>query len=418
MKRQIDELVGEINGKYGTLEWTPVTYQYRSLPFSSLAALYNISDIALVTPLRDGMNLIAKEYLATRTDNTGVLILSEMAGASRELGEAIIINPNSVQEIADAISTALDMPREEQIRRNTVMRERLSQYSVNHWAKEFLTELSTIKQDQYGYEMQLLSAEKQTELLHAFKNAHRALLLLDYDGTLVPFSDFADLATPSSVVTDIISKLSVDSRIDLCIISGRDRQTLQRWFGNLSVGLVAEHGVWRKEPNEEWLFSQHARNDWKVKVLPILTMFVNRLPHSYIEDKEFSLAWHYRSSDQGLAELRAAELVDSLVHMTANIDVQILHGNKVIEIRNAGINKGLAAMHWVNQNDYDFIMAIGDDWTDEDMFSTLPQKAFTIRVGMVRSHARFNLHSHKEVITLLSSMLNTSEMKERKENAC
>jgi trehalose 6-phosphate synthase/phosphatase len=130
MKKQIEELVGKINGRFGTIHWTPIIYQYRSLPFPSLAAMYAISHVALVTPLRDGMNLVAKEYVATRHDKTGVLVLSEMAGASKELPEAIIINPNNREEIADALKTALEMPREEQMRRNVIMQTRLRRYDV------------------------------------------------------------------------------------------------------------------------------------------------------------------------------------------------------------------------------------------------------------------------------------------------
>ena len=141
MKKRIEELVGKINGRFGTISWAPIIYQYRSLPFPSLAAMYAISHVALVTPLRDGMNLVAKEYVATRHDKTGVLVLSEMAGASKELPEAIIINPNNREEIADALKTALEMPREEQIRRNVIMQNRLRRYDVARWAMDFLTEL-------------------------------------------------------------------------------------------------------------------------------------------------------------------------------------------------------------------------------------------------------------------------------------
>ena len=138
MKKRIEELVGKINGRFGTISWTPIIYQYRSLPFQSLAAMYAMSHVALVTPLRDGMNLVAKEYVATRHDKTGVLVLSEMAGASKDLPEAIIINPNNREEIADALKTALEMPREEQMRRNGIMQNRLRRYDVTRWAMDFL----------------------------------------------------------------------------------------------------------------------------------------------------------------------------------------------------------------------------------------------------------------------------------------
>jgi trehalose 6-phosphate synthase/phosphatase len=135
-------MVGRINGRFASIEWTPILYQYRFLPFPALAALYNASDVALVTPLRDGMNLIAKEYIASRRDQTGVLILSETAGASKELAEAILINPNHREEIADALREALEMPLRDQIRRNQAMQRRLSHNDVVHWAHDFIEHLS------------------------------------------------------------------------------------------------------------------------------------------------------------------------------------------------------------------------------------------------------------------------------------
>ncbi len=416
MKRQIDELVGEINGKYGTLDWSPVKYQYRSLPFSNLVALYSMSDIALVTPLRDGMNLVAKEYLASRTDNTGVLILSEMAGVSRELGEAILINPNSIQEIADAIAAALDMPIEEQIQRNTAMRTRLHQYTVSRWAGEFLTELAETRNEQNDFELQILTVDKRSRIVRAFHEAQRALLLLDYDGTLAPFTDAAHLAAPSDFVVSLLRKLSSDTHCEICIISGRDRQTLQRWLGDLPVGLVAEHGAWSMFKNEDWQLAQQIRSDWKVKILPILDRFVNRLTGSYIEEKEYSLVWHYRPCDPDLAALRAAELADSLVQLTANINLQVVPGNKVVEVRISGVNKGMAATQWIRREPFDFIMAVGDDWTDEDMFDVLPADAFSIRVGMSRTRAKFNVPLQSDIISLLSAMTGTAAPLPMKEN--
>jgi trehalose 6-phosphate synthase/phosphatase len=145
MRQQIDEAVGRINGHYSSVHWSPVIYQYRYLPFDPLTALYAASDVALITPLRDGMNLVAKEYVATRVDQTGVLILSEMAGAAKELTEAIIINPNNREEIAAAIGTALEMPHEDQVRRNDAMQAGLRRYDVVAWANDFIEALLAVR---------------------------------------------------------------------------------------------------------------------------------------------------------------------------------------------------------------------------------------------------------------------------------
>ena len=148
MKREIDIMVGEINGGFGNLGWTPILYQYRSLPLDELLAYYLLSDVAMLTPKRDGMNLIAKEYLAARNDGTGVLVLSEMAGAARELGEAILVNPNHVKEISTALAEALEMPVDEQLRRTGAMRRRLQRYDVVRWAEEFLESMQKVREMQ------------------------------------------------------------------------------------------------------------------------------------------------------------------------------------------------------------------------------------------------------------------------------
>jgi trehalose 6-phosphate synthase/phosphatase len=404
MKRQIDELVGKINGRFGSISWTPILYQYRFLSFYPLVALYGISQVALVTPLRDGMNLIAKEYVASRPDRTGVLILSEMAGASKELGEAIIINPSNVEEIAEALKQALEMPEEEQIRRNRIMQTRLERYDVVRWANDFIQDLLSLKDEQKRMEARLLGLSAQSRLVQDFTQAQRRLLLLDYDGTLVPFAGLPQMAKPTEELIQLLRTLSQDPRTEIALVSGRDKETLQNWFGSLGLSLIAEHGAWIKEKNRDWKLIKPLTSDWKPQIFPILEMYADRLPGSFVEEKEFALVWHYRRADPESASLKAKELVDDLVNFTANIDVQILQGSKVVEVRCAGVNKGIAALHFVSQQTFDFILAVGDDWTDEDLFKALPETAYSIRVGLTQSYARFNLYSHVEVMKLLRGL--------------
>ncbi|MCL5075129.1 MAG: bifunctional alpha,alpha-trehalose-phosphate synthase (UDP-forming)/trehalose-phosphatase [Chloroflexi bacterium] len=405
MKRQIDELVGKINGRFGSVHWTPILYQYKFLPFQPLVALYSISDIALITPLRDGMNLVAKEYVAARTDKTGVLILSEMAGASKELGEAIIINPNNTEEIANALKEALEMPEEEQVKRNQAMRARLERYDVVRWADDFIQALLSIKEMQKRLDARLLGSKARGQLIKDFNGARRRLIFLDYDGTLVPLVDTPQKAKPTEELLQIIKRLSEDHQTEIVLISGRAKDTLEIWFGMLNVGLVAEHGAWLKEKNGDWRMLKPLANDWRSHLLPLLETYVDRLPGSFIEEKEFAIAWHYRKADPELGPIRANELMDDLVSFTANIDVQVLQGNKVVEIRNAGVNKGAAGLCWISKDKFDFIMATGDDWTDEELFRILPEAAYSIRVGMTQSHARFNLHNHAEVLNLIMEII-------------
>ncbi len=404
MKRQIEQLVGRINGKFGTIGWTPVIYQYRNLSLYPLSALYSLSDVALVTPLRDGMNLIAKEYIASRTDRTGVLILSEMAGAAKELGEAVIINPNDRQAIAEALFEALKMPREEQERRNTVMQERLRRYDITRWATDFVSQLTEMRGVQQQFNANLLSLPARSQIRKHYVHAKRRLLFLDYDGTLVPFERRPQLATPSPSVLSLLRTLAASPGTTVVLISGRDRTTLEEWFGKMHIGIVAEHGLWIRQLDGEWRMTGQYSTAWKASLLPVLHQYGDRLPGAFVEEKEHSLVWHYRAADPDQSRPVAAELMDNLRHLIANIDVQVLEGNKVLEIRNAGVNKGRAALSWISNDRYDFILAVGDDRTDEDLFANLPAEAFSIRVGIAKTRARFNLRHPGEVLELLRSL--------------
>ena len=408
MKKQIDERVGEINGRFGSVNWTPILYQYRFYPFNPLLALYSVSDVALITPLRDGMNLIAKEYVATRVDQTGVLILSEMAGAAKELGEALIINPNHIEEIADALKQALEMSVEEQINRNQIMQERLRNYDVIRWSDDYMKQLLILKDEPMRVKAKHLEGHLGMLLEH-FKHSRRRLILLDYDGTLVPFTEDPLMAKPSPKLLTILSRLSEDPQSEIAIISGRNKETLERWLGEIPLHLVGEHGAWIKENGERWRLLKAIVNDWKPQILHLIKRYTNRLPGSMIEEKEFGITWHYRNADQEFALTLVKELMADLVDFTANIDIQVLQGHKVIEVKQAGINKGDAAFLWMARDDFDFVLAIGDDRTDEDMFSVLPPTAYSIRVGLAPSPslARFNLHSPNEVLELLERLLVT-----------
>jgi len=404
MKRQIEELVGKINGRFGRVGWTPVVYQYRHVPFTSLAALYAVGDVCLVTPLRDGMNLVAKEYLATRGDGTGVLILSEMAGAAKELPEAIIVNPNSRLEIAAALKEALETPVEEQQRRNRVMQRRLRRYNVTRWANDFLTGLLGMREVQSRIESKLLSASARKEIIARYRKSRRRLLFIDYDGTLTPLVRHPSMAEPDEIGLDLLRSLAADQKNSVVIMSGRDRATLETWFGAIPLGLVAEHGVWIKTAGQSWQRAKSSTSEWKGKLLPVLEIYADRLPGAFVEEKEDSLTWHYRMADPEQAELRAPELVDHLLNLTAKTDLQIVQGSKVVEIRRAGVDKGSATLYWLDHREYDFILGVGDDTTDEDLFKALPASAVSIRVGISGTHAQYNVRNCADAIDLLRSL--------------
>ena len=242
-------------------------------------------------------------------------------------------------------------------------------------------------------------------MIKSFKNASKRLIFSDYDGTLVPFAEHPHLAKPDKRLYGLLEKLTSDARTDFVLISGRSKDTLQEWFGKYKIGLVAEHGVWIKRNDGEWINPKNLKKSWMSKILPILEVYTDRMPGSFVETKEFSLVWHFRMADPEIASLKAKELVDDLVNFTANIDVQILPGNKIIEVRNAGINKGDASLHWINKGEYDFIMAIGDDLTDEDLFRAMPESAYSLKVGSDKSQAKFIIKSNNDALDLLEEMI-------------
>jgi trehalose 6-phosphate synthase/phosphatase len=350
------------------------------------------------------MNLIAKEFVAAKTDGKGVLILSEMAGAAKELGEAVIVNPNNKDEIVDAMVQALTMSENEQIERNRFMQDRLARYSIGGWVGDFMSRLEGVKLMQKELSVRRLTGKATEELLADYTSARRRLILLDYDGTLVPFSDWPRKARPSGDVIPLIKGLADDERNEVVIVSGRDKETLEEWLGALDVGLVAEHGVWVKERGGDWRMVGSLKDDWKSQVRPLMELYVDRTPGSFVEEKGYSLAWHYRKADPGWGSLRARELRDDLADLTENLALGVLEGSKVIEVKDVTINKGQAVTRLLAAGDRDFILAAGDDWTDEDMFSALPESAYTIKVGRETSKARFNLDSHRDVRALLKKL--------------
>jgi trehalose 6-phosphate synthase/phosphatase len=405
LKKQVDGLVGEINGKYGSIGWTPIWYLYRSLTFDSLVALYNLADIALITPIRDGMNLIAKEYIASKTDGRGVLIISETAGAAKELGEAILVNVNNPDEIVRALEQALAMPKSEQRERNRIMQQRLKRYHVGRWADEFIDRLLYARQLEDEMVTRVLNDEARDRLVSDFQQGRRRLIITGYDGTLIPFSATPERARPGTGVKRLLKQLAADAGSEVVLVSGRDRHTLERWFGGLGIGLVAEHGAWIKTEGKPWKVGESLPQDWKEELRPLLERYVDRTPGSFVEEKAFSLVWHYRKTEPKLGELRAREVVNDLLNITANLNLQVLEGNRIVEVKNAGVNKGQAAQRWVFRKDWDFILAIGDDLTDEDIFKVLPATAWTIKVGVDASAARFSLSSPGQVVSLLTAMV-------------
>lgn len=404
LKQETDELVGRINGEFSTVSWTPIWYFYRTLPFENLIDLYTSSDVALITPVRDGMNLVAKEYVATRTRKDGVLVLSEMTGASIEMNEALLINPFNFEEIADSIKQALEMPKAEQKERMKALQKRVSRYGVKKWANEFMNALHQVHKVYNIIKAEKVTDEVKALLTEQLQAKEHKIMFLDYDGTLVNFTNNPQDAKPDEELYTILEKLYAIDQLKLVIISGRDKKTLNKWFGHTPYTLVSDHGVSMRLEGEDWKTTERLKTDWMEDILPVLETFVDRTPGTLVEKKKYSLAWHYRNTDVELAEKRLVEIKTVLTSFISNTDLTLLEGNKVIEIKSSKVNKGRACSNLLNQFPAEHIFAFGDDWTDEFMFEELPERAQTVKVGVQQTKAKYYVKSVEHVRVLLKEL--------------
>lgn len=403
-RKMIEEQVSRINGTYSTLEWQPIIYRYNQLGFDELSALYQAADVALITPLRDGMNLVAKEYVASRRDAKGVLILSELAGAANELGEAMLVNPTDRTEMALKIHAALNLPEGDQTTAMTAMQKRIRDNDVVRWVANFFEELREVKRRQSELGIRLIDDAATHQIKSEFSQAERRLLLLDYDGTLAPFETIPTQARPSVQLVELLRRLAEIPGTEVVIISGRNFEVLEQWLGHLPLHLVAEHGASYKLKNESWQHYTDLDTSWKGLIRSTFELYTKRSPGAFIEEKDHTIAWHYRGVDHEMGFMRSRELLDNLHHLVRNANINVLDGNKVIEVRAAGIDKGIATARFVEWFPSDFIMAIGDDKTDEDTFNVLKGKAVTVKVGYGISAAGFNVRSQRDAIRLLQGL--------------
>ena len=370
LKKQTDEIVGRVNGKFASVNWTPIWYYYRSMSFDELIDLYTISDIAMITPVRDGMNLVAKEFVATRVEGDGVLILSEMAGASKELYESITVNPFDLNKMSDMILKAIKMPKKEQIERNRSMQERLSRYTVNYWAKDFMKNLISRAKSNQNSVTNYFNLSEKNKLIEKLKLSNNKLIILDYDGTLVNFMDKPELAIPNDNLIEILDNLSNIEGLDIAIVSGRDKLFLEDNLGKLNISIIAEHGHFYKKKNKNWINLGNIDKVFLNEINAIFQSFCDRTPGTFTERKESGLVWHFRKTDPELASERVVE-IETVLNSLLTDQFQILNLDKAIEVTSRKFDKGSALNELTKNKNYDHIVCIGDDITDENMFKNL-----------------------------------------------
>jgi trehalose 6-phosphate synthase/phosphatase len=406
-RSSVNELIGRINGKFGDPMRSVIHFIYRSVSPVELSSMYVAADVMMVTPVRDGMNLVCKEYIASRLDNSGVLILSEFAGASVQLQEALQVNPYDIDEVARQLFVALHMPLDEQRRRMTELRQVVQDCDVSWWTNSFLDTLSE-RTELLRLDVDLPPMAEVARLIQA----PHLMLFLDYDGTLVEICKIPSEAVPTADLLSLLSKLCDRRRTEVHVISGRSRSFLDENVGvsHPKLFLHAEHGAFSRGPGMEvWKAQEMVQTplSWMADVQRTFDMFVRITDGAFCERKSTSLCFHYRLTEPQLAERRLAELVRSLLALNPEQSgFELLYGSKVLEVRIRGLSKALPLRDALQQSciEGQEVLVIGDDLTDEDMFRAVPGSAVTIHVGAGATNAQFRLPHVKAVHKLLSNI--------------
>ncbi len=405
LKESVEKMVTEINAKFATGNWKPIEYQYTTMGYEKIAALFSRADVGFIVPIRDGMNLVTKEYIASQQRAPGVLVLSETAGSAEELKMAVMVNPQKQRSIVDGLYKALMMKPHELRRRLVGMQKHLARFTADKWAQSFLNTLQKTYAAPTIRRTLTLNAKREKTMLQAYDKATHRLLLLDYDGVLQSFRKHPSQASPDKRVMRLLGKLSEDTRNTIVIISGRDRIDLAEWFGKLPIALAAEHGaLFRRRGGKHWHVTSSANPSWKQDVFTLFAQYTADTPGSFIEQKEWAIAWHYRNASNYYSQKSLVNIKRLLRPILSQYGLVIKDGHKVIEVVPQDVNKARIAQEWLI-HDHDFVLAIGDDTTDEDMFTAIPPNSgYSIKVGPGRTAATYRLPNVASVHRLLSKL--------------
>ncbi|MEM7199594.1 MAG: bifunctional alpha,alpha-trehalose-phosphate synthase (UDP-forming)/trehalose-phosphatase [Planctomycetota bacterium] len=410
LKSEIEETIGRLNGEYGGPGVTPVEYLHRTVPPAQLAALYRFADAALVTPVRDGMNLVAQEFAlcqgleADLPANKGILVLSEFAGAAHYLSRSLLVNPWDTERTADAIETALSLTAKEREDRMESMTKQVIELDCTGWARGFLEHLAEHSRTSHPTPRPpRIGATEHDHLAARFAAAPHRLLALDYDGTLREMASRPHEAVPTPEILQLLQDLAALPNTAVHLISGRAQETMEEWFGDLPIHLCADHGYLAKVPNGEgWTHLSDVDLSWIPMVEQTLLQVAREVPGTSVERKSCALAWHYRMADLDYGVWRARELLSSLEENLANEPVEVMPGHRVIEVRASGINKGNYLRRVVEATPGDaMVLCAGDDRTDLDMYRALPEHAVTIHVGTSVHETTYMIETPAKVRALL-----------------
>lgn len=412
IRKVIEQLVGSINGEFGGPDYVPVQYIFNSVEETKLLALYRRANAALITSKRDGMNLVAMEYvIAQDIETPGCLILSEFAGAASFLSDALIINPWDMDSVADAIYRAYTMPEPERRERLANLQEILSRYSATKWAEGFLSDLDRARNAHLESPTLFLTRDAEhwpAVLQSRLRSAKKLRLVIDYDGTLVAIEKKPERAILTAKTRQLLESLK--DQAEIYILSGRSRDFLDQQFPDTKFFLGAEHGAFYKAPGGVW--ESRVASDlqtWYPQVEKVMQSYAERVPLSFVEKKEASLVWHFRESPKDFADFQSRKLDDELQIGMANEPVTVAMGLRILEAKSVECNKG-NFLRRVMQAEAElggesaFYICMGDDRTDEDMFRVLDDQGVSIKVGNETSQAQFRLHRQAEVDDFLREL--------------
>jgi trehalose 6-phosphate synthase/phosphatase len=403
LRDEIELQVGRLNGDYSTLGHQAVAYLHHGYPREEMVALYLAADVMLVTALRDGMNLVAKEYVACRFDADGVLLLSEFTGASDELRQAVLVNPHDIEGLKDAIIEATQMPKRERARRMRALRRRVRENDVANWSATFLETLTGVGKIAPGIPDPLQAA------IVTLAGVERLLVALDFDGTLAPLVDRPEDARATERARAAIERLASDEETRVAIVSGRALQSLTE-VANPSAGtlLSGSHGV---ELQLDAGGVQLDLRDNELAKLERLGQIVEQVaattPGAWIEHKPAGLALHTRrlsTTDGAALQQDAREHVE-----TELVGITVRTGKAVLEFAVRESDKGESLNRLRQHVGATAVLYIGDDVTDEDAFATLDSDDVGVKVGQGKSLAAHRVRSPDDVAELLERLAEARE---------
>ncbi len=418
LREETEARVGHINGRYATLHSSPIRFIHASVNFTELCALYATADVAMVTPLIDGMNLVAKEYIACQREHDGVLMLSEFAGAAEELSNALLVNPYDINAVAQKLGEALEMSDEEKRACNQPMRERVMKYDAQHWARSFIHQLSTLDRSEGVASEDPERAAEQ--LRNSVASGKRVALFLDYDGSLREIEREPRAAKPTAEIRALFNQLRRHENVDLAVISGRTRDDLQSWFPITNMTLIAEHGaVVRRCGSDDWQQSDsNVSYGWKDEIRGVFRLYQESTPGSWIEEKRTSLVWHYRNTDPEFGTWKANQLAHELGTLMANEPVKIRQGRKIVEVVSAAVSKAGAIRQLLRESSYEVVLCAGDDQTDESMFEMDVPDLISIKIGREPSRAKYRLRDPAVFRKFLSAAFGTVTERSSRSTLC